>query len=141
MVVSHAVEYFIAIYTSPDLKNWTQASTFSHEGLLGLQYECPNLAKVPVAGSDNQFMWLLVISISPGAPLGGSISQYFPGDFNGTHFVAADGVTRLLDFEKDNYAGQFFYNTNNTGRCSGNNQGRENEADFSQQMQNKGSKR
>lgn len=50
------------------------------------------------------------ISINPGAPLGGSISEYFPGTFNGTHFTAVDAATRLTDFAKDNYASQFFYN-------------------------------
>ena len=51
-------------------------------------------------------MWL---SINPGAPLGGSISQYFPGFFNSTHFTAVDDAARIADFGKDNYAGQFFY--------------------------------
>ena len=59
-------------------------------------------------------MYIMQISINPGAPLGGSISQYFPGTFNGTHFTAADAATRLTDFAKDNYAGQFFYNVPST---------------------------
>ncbi|KKY18406.1 putative glycoside hydrolase family 32 protein [Phaeomoniella chlamydospora] len=54
-------------------------------------------------------MYVMMISINPGSPLGGSITQYFPGDFNGTHFTAVDGATRFTDFAKDNYAGQFFY--------------------------------
>jgi len=107
MVVSYAQEFVIGIFTSPDLKNWTHASNFSHHGLLGLQYECPNLVQMPVEGSDA--MWVLAISINPGAPLGGSITQYFPGDFNGTHFTPVDDAARIADFGKDNYAGQFFY--------------------------------
>lgn len=58
---------------------------------------------------DDRTMWVLQISVNPGAPLGGSVSQYFVGNFNGTHFTPVDGVTRLTDFSKDNYAGQFFY--------------------------------
>ena len=54
-------------------------------------------------------MYLLEISINPGAPLGGSISEYFPGSFNGTHFTAVDSAARISDFGKDNYAGQYFY--------------------------------
>jgi beta-fructofuranosidase len=108
MVVSYAQEFVIGIFTSPDLKNWTHASNFSHHGLLGLQYECPNLVQMPVEGS-NEAMWVLAISINPGAPQGGSITQYFPGDFNGTHFTAVDDAARIADFGKDNYAGQFFY--------------------------------
>ncbi|KAI0709636.1 glycosyl hydrolase [Cerioporus squamosus] len=102
MVVSHAQEFVIAFYTSPDLKAWTQVSNFSHHGLLGSQWECPNLVRVPT-------MYVLAISINPGAPLGGSITQYFPGTFDGTMFTAVDDVIRLTDFAKDNYAGQFFY--------------------------------
>ena len=108
MVLAYAQEFVVGIFTSPDLKNWTHASNFSHHGLLGLQYECPNLVQMPVEGSD-EAMWVLAISINPGAPLGGSITQYFPGDFNGTHFTPVDGAARIADFGKDNYAGQFFY--------------------------------
>ncbi|VDB84876.1 unnamed protein product [Peniophora sp. CBMAI 1063] len=109
-VVAYAQDFSIGIFTSPNLKDWTPTSNFSHAGLLGLQYECPNLVEVPVEGSD-ETMFLLAISINPGAPLGGSITQYFPGHFNGTHFEAVDAAARIADFAKDNYAGQFFYGT------------------------------
>ena len=59
-------------------------------------------------------MYVLLISINPGAPLGGSITQYFPGSFNGTHFVPVDSAARIADFGKDNYAGQFFSDTPST---------------------------
>ena len=126
-VISYAQDFVIGIYTSPNLKDWTHASNFSHYGLLGLQYECPNLVAIPMltngsiakpldpsnfASTDE--MYILQISINPGAPQGGSISQYFPGTFNGTHFTVADQATRLTDFGKDNYAGQFFYNIPST---------------------------
>ena len=58
---------------------------------------------------QDESMYMLAISINPGAPLGGSITQYFPGTFNGTHFEAVDGAARLTDFSKDNYAGQWFF--------------------------------
>lgn len=108
MVVSYAQEFVIGIFTSPDLKNWTHGSNFTHHGLLGLQYECPNLVAIPVEGSGD-IMYVLAISINPGAPLGGSITQYFPGTFNGTHFTPVDNAARIADFGKDNYAGQFFH--------------------------------
>lgn len=108
MVVAHSQEFVISIYTSWNLISWTHASNFSHHGLLGLQYECPNLVSMPMEGSDSP-MYVMTISINPGAPLGGSIMQYFPGTFNGTHFEAVDAATRISDFGKDNYAGQFFY--------------------------------
>jgi len=107
MVIAYAQEFVIGIFTSPDLKSWTHASNFTSQGLLGLQYECPNLVSMPVRGEDS--MWLMAISVNPGAPLGGSITEYFPGTFNGTHFTAVDAAARIADFGKDNYAGQFFY--------------------------------
>ncbi|KAK0663243.1 Extracellular exo-inulinase [Lasiodiplodia hormozganensis] len=110
MVLAYSQEFAIGIFTSPDLKEWTHASNFSYHGLLGLQYECPNLVEIPVEGSD-ETMFVLTISINPGAPQGGSIMEYFPGTFNGTHFTAVDGAARIADFAKDNYAGQFFYGT------------------------------
>ncbi|WVW82177.1 hypothetical protein I302_104183 [Kwoniella bestiolae CBS 10118] len=119
MVIAFAAEYVIGIYTSPDLKTWTHASNVSHVGFLGVQYECPNLVELPIRsgdnssngrGADEEKGWVLTISINPGAPLGGSITQYFPGEFNGTHFTPHDGATRLSNFGKDDYAGQFFYN-------------------------------
>ncbi|KAI4283466.1 MAG: hypothetical protein L6R35_005171 [Caloplaca aegaea] len=121
MVIAYSQEFVIGIYTSPNLKNWTHASNFPRHGLLGLQYECPNLIEVPMLTNSSladpldpsnyasENMYLLAISINPGAPLGGSITEYFPGSFNGTHFVPADAAARIADFGKDNYAGQWFY--------------------------------
>ncbi|MCJ1306387.1 hypothetical protein MMC25_000029 [Agyrium rufum] len=137
MVVAYAQKFTVRIFTSSNLREWTHASNFSHAGLLGLQYECPNLVAIPflrnaslmttttenVVATDfweknvlsttaqNQ-TYIMFISINPGAPLGGSISQYFPGTFNGTYFTAFDGAARISDFGNDNYAGQFFYNGN-----------------------------
>lgn len=110
MAVAYSADLTIGIYTSTNLREWNHASNFSHHGLLGLLYECPNLVSVPVDGAD-ETMWLMFLSINPGAPLGGSISQFFPGTFDGYTFTAVDGAMRLTDWAKDNYAGQFFYNT------------------------------
>ena len=122
-VVAYAQEYVVGIYTSPDLIAWTWASNFSRVGFLGLQYECPNLVPMPMLRNESLSLpdlladsnivhdanlWLMFISINPGAPLGGSASQYIPGYFNGTHFTPVDSAARLADFAKDNYAGQFF---------------------------------
>ncbi|KAG9251857.1 glycoside hydrolase family 32 protein [Emericellopsis atlantica] len=112
MSVAYPHDFAIGIFTSPDLKEWTATSNFTHHGLLGLQYECPNMVRMPYMDEDGERqddMWLMYISINPGAPVGGSIGQYFPGTFNGTHFEAVDAVARIADFGKDNYAGQFFY--------------------------------
>ncbi|KAI3526927.1 beta-fructofuranosidase [Colletotrichum filicis] len=112
MVVAYPHDFAIGIFTSPNLKDWTPTSNFSHHGLLGLQYECPNLISMPyidAEGKRQDDMWLMAISINPGAPLGGSITEYHPGTFNSTHFEAVDAAARIADFGKDNYAGQWFY--------------------------------
>lgn len=120
MVVSYAQEFVVGIYTSLDLKTWTHTSNFSHHGLLGSQYECPNLVKLPIrdpttSGAVVDEAYVMAISVQPGAPLGGSVTQYFPGTFNGTHFAVFDSATRLTDFAKDNYAAQFFYGVPSAG--------------------------
>ena len=122
-VIAYSQEFVIGVFTSPNLIDWTHSSNFSYYGLEGLQYECPNLIAIPMLQNASlaepfessnfateQQMYIMLISINPGAPLGGSIAQYFPGTFNGTHFTTVDSATRLTDFAKDNYAGQFFYN-------------------------------
>lgn len=115
MVVTWSQEFTIGIFTSSDLKNWTHASNFTDAGLLGAQYECPNMISIPTrdydTGEQGENLDLLTLSIQPGAPLGGSVTEYFIGKFNGTHFNPIDRATRLNDFAKDNYAGQFFYGT------------------------------
>ncbi|CAK3847291.1 glycoside hydrolase family 32 [Lecanosticta acicola] len=108
MVIAYAADYVVGIYTSPDLKQWTHASNVTKIGYLGTQYECPNLLQMPMRGQDEP-VWFLQLSINPGSPRGGSISQYFVGSFNGTHFEPYDDATRFTDFAKDNYAGQFFH--------------------------------
>ncbi len=112
VAVAYSQEFVIGLWTSPNLKSWTFASNVTHHGLLGAQYECPNLVRMPLrdaSGTVTDEKYVLAISIQPGAPLGGSVTEYFVGDFNGTHFTPLDAVTRLTDFAKDNYAAQFFH--------------------------------
>ncbi|KAG6056904.1 hypothetical protein E4U32_005461 [Claviceps aff. humidiphila group G2b] len=112
MAIAYSADVSIGIYTSPNLIDWTHASNFTGIGSLGVQWETPNLVRMPYynnRGERKEDMWLLLIGINPGAPKGGSGTQYFLGDFNGTHFTAVDHVARWLDFGKDHYAGQFFY--------------------------------
>jgi len=114
MVIAYSTEFAIGIYTSTDLKEWTHASNVTEIGLIGLLYECPNLIQVPVwenGTATDELAWILLISINPGAPQGGSISQYFPGTFDGYKFTPYDGIARISDFAKDNYAEQYFYGT------------------------------
>lgn len=112
LVVVEARSHQVLFYGSADLKAWTLLGEFGHAGLLGVDYECPDLVRLPVEGGGER--WVLIVSINPGAPLGGSAVQYFVGEFDGKTFVAEDAVTRLMDFGKDFYAFQTFANVGET---------------------------
>ena len=108
MVVVEARSHRVLFYGSVDLKSWDKRGEFADSGLLGIDYECPDLIRVPVENGGER--WVLILSINPGGPLGGSAVQYFIGDFDGRQFTAEDRVTRLMDFGKDFYAFQSFSN-------------------------------
>ncbi len=109
LVLAHALDHEMLIFTSPDLKEWTLQSSFGKG--LGAQdgvWECPDLFELPVDGTDTK-KWVLLCNINPGGPFGGSGVQYFIGDFDGKTFKAdtdAEGkvLTKWLDYGKDNYA-------------------------------------
>lgn len=109
LILAHALDHEMLIFTSPDLKEWTLQSSFGKG--LGAQdgvWECPDLFELPVEGSDMK-KWVLLCNINPGGPFGGSGIQYFIGDFDGKTFTAdtdTNGkvLTKWLDYGKDNYA-------------------------------------
>lgn len=113
MTVAKSQEYKIQIYTSDNLKDWSLASNFSTKGYVGYQYECPGLFEATIENpksGDPEKKWVMVLAINPGSPLGGSINEYFVGDFNGTEFIPDDDATRFMDTGKDFYAFQAFFN-------------------------------
>jgi fructan beta-fructosidase len=58
---------------------------------------------LPIEGGDTS--WVLIVSLNPGNPVGGSGTQYFTGRFDGAGFVAdGDTATRWADFGSDFYA-------------------------------------
>ncbi len=109
MAVALSRQWQVLFYASPDLKDWTQVGSFGPAGLLGGQYEVPNLVQVPVEGTGER-KWVLLVSINPGAPQGGSATQYFVGEFDGSRFVPDDDGTRFMEFAKDAYAMQTYNN-------------------------------
>ena len=50
--------------------------------------------------------WALIVNVNPGGYFGGSATQYFIGDFDGTKFICDNqpDVTKWLDWGKDYYA-------------------------------------
>ncbi|HEY2348276.1 MAG TPA: glycoside hydrolase family 32 protein [Puia sp.] len=101
----------VMFYSSKNLKEWKKESDFgAGMGAHGGVWECPDLIPFIVKGKK---IWLLIVSINPGAPQGGSGTQYFTGDFDGHQFISNDTLTRWLDYGADDYAGVSFSNTGN----------------------------
>jgi len=103
------------IYSSDNLKDWKFESSFGAEyGSHGGVWECPDLMKMKVRGTDKE-KWMLVCNINSGGPSGGSATQYFVGDFDGHKFTCESKpeVTKWMDYGKDHYATVTFDNAPN----------------------------
>jgi len=111
----------IMFYSSLNLKEWNLESEFGEGiGQHGGVWECPDLFSLKIEGT-NETKWVLIVSINPAAPNGGSGTQYFIGDFDGSTFTLdTDFKNQLqkqnavwLDFGRDNYAGVTWSNIPN----------------------------
>lgn len=103
-VMALAAGSAIRFYRSPNLRDWTFLSEFGADtGAHGGVWECPDLFELPVEGGD-ETMWVLLVSINPGGPNGGSATQYFVGDFDGRQFVTDQAQVLWLDHGPDCYA-------------------------------------
>ena len=108
------------IYSSANLKDWKYESSFGHEyGNHGGVWECPDLMKMKVKGTDKE-KWMLICNINPGGPFGGSATQYFIGQFDGHKFTCEDepSETKWMDYGKDHYATVTFDNAPDGRRCA-----------------------
>jgi len=95
-------------YGSKNLISWNKLSEFGKNvGAHGGVWECPDLFRLQVEGAD-EYKYVLLISINPGAPNGGSGTQYFVGDFDGTSFTTSQTESKWIDLGTDNYAGVTF---------------------------------
>ena len=112
-----AVRERVELYASPDLKSWSYLSAFGDGwGAHGGTWECPDLFPIQVEGSG-ETKWVLIQSLSPGGPQGGSGTQYFVGDFDGTTFTLDPSFAQTLrreqavwlDWGRDDFAGRTWY--------------------------------
>jgi levanase/fructan beta-fructosidase len=105
----------IMFYSSSNLKDWTLESDFGDGiGAHGGVWECPDFFPMVVQGTE-EIKWVLLVSINPGGPNGGSATQYFVGDFNGKQFKidasfekdvkSTEHKSIWIDYGRDNYAG------------------------------------
>ncbi|MFV8373702.1 glycoside hydrolase family 32 protein [Flavobacterium sp. LB1P71] len=103
-------------YSSKNLITWIFESEFGkNHGAHGGVWECPDIFKLKVANS-NEEKWVLLISINPGAPNGGSGTQYFIGNFDGKTFYTTQKETKWIDYGADNYAGVTYNDAPNDKR-------------------------
>ena len=112
LLLAAALDKEMLIFSSDNLKEWKLESKFGHGyGAQDGVWECPDMLKLPVKGTDEE-KWVLICNINPGGPWGGSATQYFVGDFDGKTFTCIDSpeVTKWMDYGKDLYATVSFSN-------------------------------
>ncbi len=108
-IMALATKQTVTFFGSPNLKDWTKLSEFGEGiGSHAAVWECPDLFPLIYNGKTK---WVLLVSINPGGPNGGSATQYFIGDFDGKTFKPDTLPYPLwLDYGRDNYAGVTFSN-------------------------------
>jgi len=110
MVVARSDLREMQFYSSPNLKDWTYLSSFGPTGSITGVWECPDLYPLEVNGNPKDIKWVLVVNVNPGSVNGGSGTQYFLGQFNGTSFTSDEPAsytpptgTVLSDFDAATY--------------------------------------
>ncbi|HEX4119431.1 MAG TPA: glycoside hydrolase family 32 protein [Verrucomicrobiae bacterium] len=107
MTVSLSAEHKVRFYASTNLKQWVLLSEFGPAGATGGSWECPDLFRLPVAGTIAS-RWVLTVNTGSGSVAGGTGGQYFVGQFDGAHFVGDSnslGKAPLwFDYGPDYYA-------------------------------------
>ncbi len=108
MVVALPIQRKVAFYGSPNLRQWEHLSDFGPSGGVEGIWECPDLFELSIDGDPTNTRWVLHVDMNPGAIAGGSGSQYFIGDFDGTHFTLDSQFTEddilWTDYGTDFYA-------------------------------------
>ena len=87
MVLALPTHHKALFYSSKNLLHWDYMSEFGPGNAVGGMWECPDLFELPVDGDAARSKWVLLISLNPGGPAGGSGTQYFTGAFDGTRFA------------------------------------------------------
>ena len=108
-IMTLATSDHITFYSSPNLKDWKKESEFGKGlGAHGGVWECPDLIPFDQGGEK---VWALIVNLNPGGPNGGSATQYFTGQFDGSRFTPNQTGTKWLDYGPDEYSGITWSNT------------------------------
>lgn len=99
MALMFPVEHQVQFYSSKNLRDWNQLSTFGPAGDTTGVWECPDLTQVPILGAAGKKKWLLQTSQNGGM-------QYFVGEFDGKKFINENpaGKINRPDYGPDYYA-------------------------------------
>ncbi|MFH8738561.1 glycoside hydrolase family 32 protein [Streptomyces sp. NPDC017964] len=103
-VMALAEKTKVGIYHSDDLKSWTYASGFTHEGLGTL--ECPDLFHI--TGTGGTATWVLGVSANGKASGLPNTYAYWTGSFDGTTFTPDAAAPQWLDHGFDFYGAVTF---------------------------------
>lgn len=101
-------------YRSKNLKKWEYVSQWGEGfGAQPNQFECPDFFPLNVDGDPAKQKYVMIVNINPGFAYGGSGTQYFIGEFDGTEFKcdSKPETVKWLDWGKDHYATVTFSNT------------------------------
>lgn len=82
-----------ALFSSPNLKDWTKLQELSIPGCS----ECPDFFPMPLDGDNSKTKWVLTAADA----------GYLVGDFDGAHFTT-DGATQRIEAGRNYYAVQTF---------------------------------
>lgn len=111
MTIASPLDRLVRFYSSTNLIDWKWESDFGDTGSVEGVWECPDLFTLTLPNGEKR--WVLLVSVNPGGPGGGSAVQYFIGDFDGTAFSLDEEQgekARWIDQGKDFYAAQTFEN-------------------------------
>ena len=102
-IMALAVGDHIEFYSSTNLIDWTLEQMLclpetKPDGVL----ECPDL--FPLTNQNGKEVWVLLISVNPGAPNGGSATFYLTGDMIGRTFHPVSLEPMWFDYGPDSYA-------------------------------------
>ena len=108
MVVSLPRQHKVQFYASENLIEWEFLSDFGPAGATGGVWECPDFFELPIDGDPDNTRWVLHVDMNPGAIAGGSGSQYFVGNWDGTTFTPDEQIMqdeiKWVDYGTDYYA-------------------------------------
>ena len=121
MVLVRAADLVVEVRRSWDLLDWERTGTVGpYEAPASVaagepfHWEVPDLVRLPVVGEPGRREWVLLLSVNPGGPAGGSGQAYAVGRFDGRTFVPdplpgdAFGPFSWADHGPDFYAASTF---------------------------------